>query len=66
MPRNLREINGNLPKNKYNKYNSKRMREEMLKEDDYETNKRINGFLNEKDKNEIKDYMIKVTEIKIM
>ena len=52
MPRNLREINGNLP---MNKYNSKQMREEMLKEDEYETNKRLNGFLNEEDKKEIKN-----------
>ena len=54
MPRNFREINGNLPMNKYNKYNSKRVREEMLREDEYETNKRINGFLSEDDQKEIK------------
>ena len=51
MPRNLREINGNLP---MNKYNNKKIREEMLREDEYETNKRKKGFLNEEDKKEIK------------
>ena len=54
MPRNLREINGNLPMNKYKKYSIKQNKEEMLKEDEYETNKRMNGFLNEEDKKEIK------------
>ena len=53
MPRNLKEINGNLPMNKYKKYSHKQRNEEMLKEDEYETNKRVNGFLNEEDKKEI-------------
>ena len=53
MPRNLKEINGNLPTNKYNKHQNIKMREEMMKEDQYETNKRLNGFLNQEDKYEI-------------
>ena len=53
MPRNLKEINGNLPMNRYNKYKSKKMREEMMKEDEYETNKKFKGFLNDEDKKEI-------------
>ena len=55
VPRNLKEINGNLPTNKYNKHQNIKMREEMMKEDEYETNKRLNGFLDEQDKNEIKN-----------
>ena len=53
MPRNMKEINGNLPTNKYNK-NKTKLNEEMMKEDEYETNKRLKGFLNEEDKKEIK------------
>ena len=53
MPRNFREINGNLPMNKYNKLNNKQRREEMLREDEYETNKRINGFLSEEEQKEM-------------
>ena len=52
VPRNLGEINKSLPKSKYN---NKIVREEMLMEDEYETNKRKNGFLDEKDKKEIKN-----------
>jgi NIMA (never in mitosis gene a)-related kinase len=48
LPRNLGEINKSLP---LNKYNNKRAKEEMLMEDEYETNKRRNGFLDENDKN---------------
>ena len=33
-----------------NKYNNKQIREEMMMEDEYETTKRKNGFLNENDK----------------
>ena len=44
MPRNFREINGNLPMNKYNKYNNKRVREEMLREDEYEIIKELTDF----------------------
>ena len=51
MPRNLKEINGNLPKDKYNK--NKKNNEDMMKEDEYETNKRLKGFLNDEDKKEI-------------
>ena len=51
LPRNLGEINKSLP---LNKYNNKRAKEEMLMEDEYETNKRKNGFLDENDKKEIK------------
>ena len=54
IPKNMKEINGNLPSNKYNKRIKKKIREEMMKEDAYETNKKLNGFLNEEDKNEIK------------
>ena len=50
--RNLGEINKNLP---MNKYNNKQIREEMMMEDEYETTKRKNGFLNENDKEEIKN-----------
>ena len=50
----MKEINGNLPSNKYNKRIKKKIREEMMKEDAYETNKKLNGFLNEEDKNEMK------------
>ena len=62
MPRNLREINGNLPMNKYNKYDNIQRREEMLREDEYETNKRNKGFLSEEDQKEMQrlygnDYM---------
>ena len=53
IPRNMKEINRNLPTNKYNKHQNIKMREEMMKEDQYETNKKLNGFLNEKDKYEI-------------
>ena len=53
MPRNMREINGNLPNNKYNKNKTKKLNEEMMKEDEYETNKRLKGFLNDEDKKEI-------------
>ena len=52
IPRNLKEINGNLPTNKYNK-NKTKNNEEMMKEDEYETNKRLKGFLNDEDKKEI-------------
>ena len=52
IPRNLGEINKNLP---MNKYNNKQIREEMMMEDEYETTKRKNGFLNENDKEEIKN-----------
>ena len=51
MPMNLGEINKSLPGNKYN---IKQIQEEMLMEDEYETNKRKNGFLDEDDKQEIK------------
>ena len=51
VPRNMVEINKALPKNKYN---NKQVRKEMLMEDEYETNKRKNGFLNDNDKKEIK------------
>ena len=47
IPRNMKEINGNLPTNKYNKHQNIKMREEMMKEDQYETNKKLNGFLNQ-------------------
>ena len=50
MPVNLGEINKSLPGNKYN---NKQVQEEMLMEDEYETNKRKNGFLEENDKKEI-------------
>ena len=53
IPRNMKEINGNLPTNKYNKHQNIKMREEMMKEDQYETNKKLNGFLNQEDKYEI-------------
>ena len=52
VPRNMGEINKALPKNKYN---NKQVRREMLMEDEYETNKRKNGFLDEKDKNEVQN-----------
>ena len=52
VPRNLGEINKSLPMSKYNNIQN---REEMLMEDEYETTKRQNGFLNENDKNEIKE-----------
>ena len=51
VPRNMVEINKALPKNKYN---NKQVRKEMLMEDEYETNKRKNGFLNDNEKKEIK------------
>ena len=51
MPKNYSEINNNLPNSKYN--NNKQRIEEMLMEDEYETNRKKNGFLNEKDKKEI-------------
>jgi len=54
IPKNMKEINGNLPSNKYNKRKKIKIREEMMKEDAYENNKKLNGFLNEEDKNEIK------------
>ena len=54
IPRNLGEINKNLPMNKYNN-NKQQVREEMLMEDEYETTKRKNGFLDENDKKQIKD-----------
>ena len=68
MPRNMREINGNLPTNKYNKNKTKKLNEEMMKEDEYETNKRLNGFLNDEDKKEIQklygnNYNNKINEI---
>ena len=50
VPKNMSEINKNLPNNKYN---NKQRREEMLIEDEYETNRRKNGFLDENDKKEI-------------
>ena len=50
IPRNLGEINKNLP---MNKYNNKQIREEMMMEDEYETTKRKNGFLDEDDKKQI-------------
>ena len=53
IPRNLKEINGNLPTNKYNKNKTKKLNEEMMKEDEYETNKRLKGFLKDEDKREI-------------
>ena len=52
IPRNFEEINKSLPENKYNK---KKVQEEMLMEDEYETTKRKNGFLEENDKQEIKN-----------
>ena len=53
IPRNLKEINGNLPTNKYNKNKTNKLNEEMMKEDEYETNKRLKGFLKDEDKKEI-------------
>ena len=50
IPKNLEEINRNLPNNKYN--NEQRI-EEMILEDEYETSRKKNGFLNEQEKNEI-------------
>ena len=50
IPRNLGEINKNLP---MNKYNNKQIQEEMMMEDEYETTKRKNGFLDEQDKQQI-------------
>ena len=47
MPRNMREINRSLP---MKRYNNKQGREEMLKEDEFETNKKQNGFLDQQDK----------------
>ena len=51
MPKNLKEINRNLPMNKYNK----KQNEEMLMNDEYETMK--NGFLNNEKKDKIKKYL---------
>ena len=62
VPRNLGEINKSLPKSKYN---NKIVREEMLMEDEYETNKRKNGFLDEKDKKEIKNVYINKNRDKV-
>ena len=50
MPRNMREINRSLP---MKRYNNKQRREEMLKEDEFETNKKENGFLDQNDKIEM-------------
>ena len=52
MPRNFGEINKSLPANKYN---NKKIQEEMLMEDEYETNKKNQGFLDENEKQEIKN-----------
>ena len=52
IPRNLGEINKNLP---MNKYNNKQIQEEMMMEDEYETTKRKNGFLDEQDKQQIQN-----------
>ena len=51
MPKNLKEINRNLPMNKYNK----KQNDEMLMNDEYETMK--NGFLNNEKKDKIKKYL---------
>ena len=59
VPRNLGEINKSLPRNKYN---NKQVRKEMLMEDEYETNKRKNVFLD--DKKEVKNLYNKQNKIK--
>jgi NIMA (never in mitosis gene a)-related kinase len=51
VPPNIEEINKNLPGNKYN---NRQRREEMLIEDEYETNRRKNEFINEEHKKEVK------------
>ena len=60
MPKNLEEINNKLPNNKYN--NNQRI-DEMIIEDEEDTNRRKNGFFDEKDKEEMQrqlvDYKIK-------
>ena len=50
MPKNLEEINNKLPNNKYN--NEQKI-DEMPNEDEDETNRKKNGFLDEKDKEDI-------------
>ena len=59
MPRNLREINRNLPMKRY----KKKQREEMLMNDEYETMK--NGFLKEKEneRNNVKNALDLFNEV---
>ena len=61
IPKNFEEININLPNSKYN--NEKRI-EEMLFEDEYETNKEKNEFL-KKEENEIHKELENLENLKI-
>ena len=51
MPKNLREINRNLPMKRYGKISN----QEMFMNDEYETMK--SGFLNEDEKNEVRNFI---------
>ena len=51
MPKNLREINRNLPMKRYGKISN----QEMFMNDEYETMK--SGFLNDDEKNEVRKYI---------
>ena len=51
MPKNLREINRNLPMKRYGKISN----QEMFLNDEYETMK--SGFLNEDEKNEVRNFI---------